>query len=177
MDQNDIKNLSTNDKVFLGAGILLFILSLFLPYYGYSVDYDGPDIPGAGDFGASDSTSAWHSWGTLALILLLLALIIGAIVIFSRSTLPEIPVSWNVVVLGLAVLGALIFIIRSFTYDSDSTSVPGVGEASYGLKWGAYVLMLLALVQAVFAYLRTKDAGDAMPWDNRGTAAPPPPAA
>jgi hypothetical protein len=177
MDQNDIKNLSTNDKVFLGAGILLFILSLFLPYYGYSVDYEGPDIPGAAGFGSSDSTSAWHSWGTFALILLLLTLIVGAAVIFARDSLPDSPVAWNVIVLGLAALGALIFIIRSFTYDSDSTKIPGVGEASYGLKWGAYVLMILAVVQAVFAFLRTKDAGDAMPWENRGTTTTAPPAA
>jgi hypothetical protein len=170
MDQNDIKNLSTNDKVFLGSGILLFILSLFLPYYGYS--YDGPDIPGVGSVGGSDSTSAWHSWGTFALILMLLALVIGAIIIFSRSTLPEIPVSWNIVVLALSAIGALIFIIRSFTYESGDA-----GGFSYGLKWGAYVLMVLALVQAVFSYLRTKDAGDAMPWDNRGSAAAPPPPA
>jgi hypothetical protein len=163
MDANDLKSLPRNDQVFLASGILLFILSLFLPYYGVTVD-------GAAGFGGgSDSTSAWHSWGTLALLILLAALIIGAIVIFSRGTLPEIGVSWNLIVLGLSALGALLFIIRSFTYESGD-----IGPVSYGLRWGAYVLMILAVVQAVFSYLRTRDAGEAMPWDNRGTAAPPP---
>jgi hypothetical protein len=72
---------------------------------------------------------------------------------------------------------ALIFIIRTFTYESDSADLPGGGKVSAGLEWGAYVLIILAIVQAVFAYLRTKDSGDSMPWDNRGTTAPPPPAA
>jgi hypothetical protein len=164
MDQNDIKNLSTNDKVFLGSGILVFIASFF-PYYGAS--YDGPDIAGIGS--TSTSTTAWHSYATLALLLLLASLILGAVVILSRSTLPEIAISWNVIVLGLAALGALLLIIRSFTLDSGD-----VAGFSYGLRWGAYILMILAVVQAVFAFLRTKDAGDAMPWDNRGSAAPPP---
>jgi len=41
--------------------------------------------------------------------------------------------------------------------------IPGVGKVSAGLDWGAYVLILLTIAQTVFAYLRTKDAGDAMP--------------
>ena len=167
MDQHDIKNLSTNDKVFLGAGILVFIASFF-PYWGVSVD-------GAGAFpGGSESTTAWHSYATLALLLLLASLLLGAVVIFSRTTLPDISISWNVIVLGLAALGALLLIIRSFTLESGDSA-----GFSYGLRWGAYVLMILALVQTVFAFLRTKDAGDAMPWEGRGSGAdtaPPPPA-
>jgi hypothetical protein len=164
MDSNDIKSLPRYDQGLLASGILLFILSLFLPYYGF--DVKGP----ASDFiGGGDSTSAWHSYGTFALILLLAATIIAAILIFSSSALPELPVGWNVVVLGLSALGTLLFIIRSFTYDSGD-----LGGVSYGLEWGAYVLMLLALAHTVFAFLRTRAAGDAMPWDSRGTAAPPP---
>jgi hypothetical protein len=164
----DVRQLPRNDQAVLGLGILIFIASFF-PFYGVSVK--------SGGFSGSSSVTSWHSYATVALLLLLLATILAAVQLFAGSNLPEIPVSWNLIVLGLSALGTLLYILRAFTLDSGNSS-----GFSYGLKWGAYVVMILALLQVVFAFLRTREAGDAMPWEHRGTAAgsgdapPPPPA-
>lgn len=160
MDQNDVKNLPRNDQLMLGAGILAFIASFF-PFYGISFH--------AGAFGsASSSVTAWHSYGTLGVLLVIAAVILAAILVFSRSTLPDISVSWNVILVGLAALGTLLIILRAFTYDT--ASAPG---ASVGLKWGAYVVMILCVVFTALAFMRLRSSGDSTPWQHSAT----PPAA
>lgn len=162
MDQDDIKNLPRNDQVILGAGVLAFIAS-FLPYYGASISILGQH--------ESTSTSAWHSWNVLALLLILVATVVAAAVVFGASSLPEMPVSPTFAVAGLTGVGTLILIIRSFTLDHGSAA--GV---SYGLRWGAYVLMIVCVVQTAFAFMKLRESGEAMPWE-QGGATPTPPAA
>ena len=166
MAEHDLRQMPRNDLGVLVAGVLAFIASFF-PYYGY-------DVKGAaGAFtGGSASTSAWHSYATLALLLILAATIVAAVQVFAGDTLPSTPVSWNFVVVALSGLGTLLLIIRSFTLDSGD-----IGPLSYGLRWGAYVLMIVCIVQTVFAVMRLRESGEAMPWHQ--SAAPPaaPPAA
>ena len=154
MESSDFRQLGRNDQGILAAGVLAFIASFF-PYYGASVS--------AGGFHGSASTSAWHSYATLALLLVIAATVVAAIQVFARESLPQANVSWNFIVLALSGLGTLLLIIRSFTLDHGS-----VGGFSYGLKWGAYVLMILCLVQTAFAFLRMRASGDAMPWAQGG---------
>ena len=163
MASPDLRELPRDDMGVLAAGALAFILSLFVPYYGASVS--------AGAFHGSASTSAWHSYSTLALLLVIVATVIVAVQVFAAASLPQIAVSWNMVALGLSALGTLLFIIRAFTLDHGS-----VGGFSYGLKWGAYVLMVILVAHTVFSYLRVRAAGEAMPWAHGG-ASPHPPAA
>src|SRR3954451_15019598 len=151
MTQPDFRTMPRNDQGVLAAGVLAFVASFF-PYYGASLNAAGVH--------ASSSTSAWHSYATLALILVLAATVVAAVQLFSPSSLPDAPVSWNFVVLALSALGTLLLVIRSFTLDHGDL---GLG-VSYGLRWGAYVLMILCVVQTVFAFLRMRAAGDAMPW-------------
>jgi hypothetical protein len=160
MDQNDIKNLPRNDQAVLGLGILAFIASFF-PFYGVTVNIAG--------FKGSSSISTWHSYAVLGILLILAATILAAVQVFAASSLPSMPVSVNFLVAGLSALGTLLIIIRGFTYDTASG--PG---GSVGLKWGAYVVMILCLAQVVFAFLRLRASGDAMPWQNRAAAPPPP---
>jgi len=162
MAQPDFRTMPRNDQGVLAAGALAFIASFF-PYYGASVN--------AGGFHGSSSTSAWHSYATLALILVLAATVVAAVQLFSPSSLPQTSMSWNFVVLALSGVGTVLLIIRSFTLDHGD-----IGGLSYGLKWGAYVLMILCVVQTVFAFLRMRESGEAMPWAHGG-AAPNPPAA
>jgi len=131
--------------------------------YGASVN--------AGGFHGSSSTSAWHSYATLALLLVIAATVVAAVQMFSPTSLPQTSTSWNFVVLALSGVGTVLLIIRSFTLDHGD-----IGGLSYGLRWGAYVLMILCVVQTAFAFLRMRAAGDAMPW-TQGGAAPSPPAA
>jgi hypothetical protein len=162
MESSDFRQLARNDQGVLAAGVLAFIASFF-PYYGASVS--------AGGFHGSTSTSAWHSYATLAILLVMAATVVAAVQVFARDSLPQIGMSWNFIVLALSAVGTLLLIIRSFTLDHGD-----IGGFSYGLKWGAYVLMILCLVQTVFAFLRMRTAGEAMPWAHGG-AAPHPPAA
>lgn len=154
MESSDFRQLGRNDQGILAAGVLAFIASFF-PYYGASVS--------AGGFHGSASTSAWHSYATLALLLVIAATVVAAVQVFARESLPQANVSWNFIVLALSALGTLLLVIRSFTLDHGS-----VGGFSYGLKWGAYVLMILCLVQTAFAFLRMRASGDAMPWAQGG---------
>jgi hypothetical protein len=158
MPAPDLRQLPRNDQLLLGAGVLAFIASFF-PFYGISFD--------AGAFGSgSSSVTAWHSYGTLGVLLVIAAVILAAILVFSRTTLPDVPVSWNVILVGLAALGTLLIILRGFTYNT--ASAPG---ASIGLKWGAYVVMILCLAFTALAVMRLRSSGDSMPWQQ--TTAPP----
>jgi Family of unknown function (DUF5336) len=162
MAQPDFRTLPRNDQGVLAAGVLAFIASFF-PYYGATVN-------AAGIHGSS-STSAWHSYATLALILVLAATVLAAVQVFSPGSLPQASMSWNFVVLALSAAGTVLLIIRSFTLDHGD-----IGGLSYGLRWGAYLLMILCVVQTAFAFLRMRAAGDAMPWAHGGAAPNPPPA-
>ena len=154
----DVRSLPRWDQGLLGAGVLVFIFSFF-PYYGASYRGD------------STSVTAWHGWAFVALLFLLAAVIIAAVQIFSTSSMPEMPISYNVVVTALAAIGFVILVIRSFTLDSGNFL--GV---DYGLRWGAWLLMIAALAEVAFAYLRFRESGEALPWQNRsGGATPPPP--
>lgn len=155
----DLKSLDRNTQVVLGAGLLAFIASFF-PYYGASGSFAGVH--------ASTSTTAWHSWNVLALLLIIAATLIVAAQAFSAQPLPSTAVSLNFVAAAATGLGTIILIIRSFTLDHGH-----VGPVDYGLRWGAYVLMVICVVQALYAFMRLRESGEAMPWENRGAAAPP----
>jgi hypothetical protein len=162
----DFKSMPRNDQILLGSGLLVFIVSLFFPYYGGKLK--GEAAAAAHQFGSqtSSSTNAWHGLAAFGLILLLLALIVSAAQTFAKASLPEIPVSYNVVASGLALLGALFVIIKSFDLPSG-----GGSDFSYGLRWGGWLLLILVIVQAVFTVLRFRESGDALPWQQ--SAAPP----
>lgn len=162
-----MRQLPRNDQLFLGAGVLVFIAS-FLPWYGVSYNLSFAGVKSSG----SASINAWHSYATLGLLLILAATIIAAVMVLSANTLPELGVSWNVVVMGLSVAGALLVVIRSL--NLPSASGPG---ASVGLRWGGWVLLIACVAHAVLAVMRMRASGETMPWVHHGGAAPQPPAA
>jgi len=150
MAQSDVRELPRIDQAFLGLGVLILIAS-FLPYYGASYG------------GVSDSATAWHGWAALALIFMLIATGLVAVQLMTDATLPALKVSWNVVVVGLDALGALILVIRTLTLDSGN-----VAGFSYGVRWGGWLLILVAIAQVVVAGLRFRASGEAMPWTAAG---------
>jgi len=162
MDQNDIANMPRNDQAVLGLGVLVFIASFF-PYYGASGSFLGQH--------ASSSTTAWHSYATLALLLLIASTAVAAVKVFGGANLPDLPVGWNMIVLGLSALGTVLLIIRSFTLDSGH-----IAGFEYGLRWGAYVLMVLAVLHTFVAYMSTRASGEAMPWASSSSDSTAPPA-
>jgi hypothetical protein len=144
----DVKQIKRNDQVILGAGILFLLLSFFAPFYGYT----GPSVGGFDGF----SVTAWHSYGFLGVLLIIIAVAIVAARVFGNASLPALPVGPNVLVAGLATLGFLLLLLRGVTYPSAH---------DFGFKWGAWVLFILAIAVIVGAFLNFKESGEKIAWD------------
>lgn len=143
----DLTKVSRNDKGLIGAGIVVFIAS-FLPYWGVS----------AGPF--TSSTNAWTGYATFGLLLLFIAAGIAAARVFGGASLPKLPLGANLIVAGLAAIGTLLVILRGFTYPHAHFE-----GASWGVKWGGYVLMIVAIVETVFAVMNFRSSGEKLAWD------------
>ena len=122
----DVKQIKRNDQVILGAGILFLLLSFFAPFYGYT----GPTIRGFGGL----SVTAWHSYGFLGVLLIIIAVGIVAARVFGNASLPTLPVGPNLLVAGLATLGSCCFFsagsrIRAAGL-SASNGAPGCSSSS-----------------------------------------------
>jgi uncharacterized protein DUF5336 len=163
---DNFKSLNRNDQIVLGTGVLAFIFSFF-PYWGGSAS--------GGGISASSSVTAWHSYSTIALLLILIGTALTAVVLFSKDSLPSMAVGPRWIAAGLCTLGAVLYLIRLFTLPSDSTDF-GAGKISYGVKWGGYLLLIIILVNAVFAVLNALSSEESKPWEQGGgTTAPPAP--
>lgn len=154
-----MSSLNRDDQIFLGAGLLAFIFT-FIAFAHISI----------GGLG-SDTVSAWHGIGTVASLLLLAALVVGAVVALAPSSVPRVAIGPRVIATGLAALAFLFFIIRWITLPSGDVLGHHYG---YNLYWGGYILLILNLVMIACGYRAAQAAGEAMPWENRSGAAPPP---
>jgi hypothetical protein len=148
----DLKQIKRNDQGILGAGILFLLLSFFVPFYGLS---------GPGGFGGTSyNWTAWHSYGFLGVLLIIIAVGIVAARVFGNASLPSLPVGPNLLVVVLSGLGTLLLLLRGLTYKTAS-----LGGYSVGLKWGAYVIFILAIAVVVFAFMNFRSSGEKMAWD------------
>ena len=181
----DLKSLPPFDLAVLGTGLLAFIVSFF-PYYGVSVSGSAGGI-NVDSFGASTSVSAWHSYSTLALLLILAGTIVAALAIFMRGSMPDLPIGMRWIAAGLCSLGALLYLIRLFTLPHHHVQITTGISASEGVKWGGYLLLIIVLANAAAAVISALSSDEQVPWQQMGTmgggttAAPPmgspPPAA
>lgn len=160
MAQTNVRELPRNDQLFLGLGVLVLLTS-FLPWYGYDLSVSA----GGRTLSTSWSETAWTGLVAFGLTLMLVATVLVLVQLVTTATLPEIGVSWNVVVLGLDALGALFVVIKSFTVSHGS-----VLGASYGLRWGGWILVVVAIAQVVVGALRFRESGEPMPWAASGSA-------
>jgi hypothetical protein len=159
-----LSGLARNDQIFLGAGVLTFIFSF--------IDFAHIKVSGITVSGSGASISAWHGIGTLAALLILVAVVVAALVALSPATLEQLPVSGRLVAVGAATLGLLFFIIRWLTLPSANF---GSFHAGYHLAWGGYVTLVLNVVMIAVGFIALREAGESMPWEKRGGATPPPP--
>jgi hypothetical protein len=151
----DPKTVKPNDWGVLGGAAAIFIVSLIPSYISY--DLGGVSFPGV-----PTGVNAWQSYATLGLLFLFAAGVIVALRVFAVTTLPEIGVGWAMITVVLAGLGALLVILRAFTYSG------GLGSVSVG--WSGYLLMLLAIATTVFAALNFRESGESTPWADRGAS-------
>ena len=159
METSDVRQLPRDERGVIGAGAAALVFS-FLPYYGAKY--------GVGAFHGSATVNAWHGTALLGMLLVVAAAAIAALQAFSPATLPKTSVSANFVVAALSVVGAVLVVIRSFTLPSGNAF--GI---SYGIRWGAYLLILACIAQAVFAVLRFRGSGEALPWQHDAPPVPP----
>lgn len=135
----DLSKLSQNQKIALGGGVLA-IVSLFLPWYGFSFGGIGANI------GAFDS--GFFAWGGLFLA------IAGAVILTLKALeISDVKVANLVaeqIALLLGGLGAVFVILRWLT----ETSL---------VKYGLFVGLVSAAAVAYGAFGSMKDAGLEMP--------------
>lgn len=135
---NDFASLGTNQKASLISGGLALILSFFTSYISVSIA------------GFSTGVSAWHSYGTLGILLVIVATAIVAVQAFSAGSLPD-GVPWNLAAFGAAALGAILLVLRAVTV---SPGHPG---------WSGYLLFIAAISLGYFTFQAFKASGEKMP--------------
>jgi hypothetical protein len=167
----DLSSIGRNDQIFLGAGLLTFIFS-FIDFAKVHVKVSG--VPGFSDSAVGGSISAWHGIGTLAGLLVLVAIVVAAVGVFAPQALQSFPVSWRVAAGGLVALALIFFLIRWVSLPSYNSF--GV-KAGFHLAWGGYVTLILNIVAIVYAYLGIRGAGEALPWGSNAGIPPAEPAA
>lgn len=161
----DFKSLGKYEQGALVAGGVSLIVSFFTAYVKASFD-------GGKDLGISVSSgiSAWHSYATLGILLVIAATAVVAVKAFAKDVLPD-GVPWNLVALAAAGLGTLLLILRAFTVGG------GGGGVSVGPGWSGYLLFLTTIALTVFTFLSFRESGEKLPeMPKKGDTPPAPPA-
>lgn len=158
----DLTKLSNGDKVLAGSGLALFIFS-FLPWFG---------VKGYGGGG-----NAWDVGFFTGILPVLIGLLLLGYVVVTKLLdgveLPDLPVPYPLVVLGLAALAALLVVVRLVIgYDV------GFG-IKLDRKYGLILSTLAALGLAGGAFLKFQEDGGEFPTksggDSQGGSQPPTP--
>lgn len=156
----DFKSLGKYEQGALVAGALSIIVSFFSAYI--RVSFDGGDaMPG---LDTSAGTSAWTSYATLGVLLVVVATTIVALKAFSKESLPP-GVPWSLAALAAAGLGTLLIILRAFTVGGDG---PGF---NVGPGWSAWLLFLTTIALTAFTALSFRESGEKLPDLGKGKPA------
>ena len=151
----DFKSLGKFEQGALIAGGLSIILSFFGAY----VRVSGGGV-------SQNVSSAWDSYGTLGILLVIAATVIIAIKAFASENLPD-GVPWSLVALATAGLGTLLLILRAFTYSDGGFSGVDVGPG-----WSGWALFITTIALTAFTFLLFKESGEKMPDLNKKDTPP-----
>jgi hypothetical protein len=108
--------------------------------------------------------TAWHSYSTLALLLVLFGTLAAAVAMFARESIPSLPVDARWGAAGLCVLGAFLYVIRLFTLPSRRANLGAGISVSAGVRWGGYLLLIIVLVNAAAAVMSALTSDAPVPW-------------
>jgi hypothetical protein len=140
----DLNKLSTADKV-IGASAILFLLALFMPWYGL----------------AGGSNNGWDYFLTGILPLLIAAAMVAVIAIqrFTTTELPRPPILWSQIHL-IAGAAIVVLLLLRVLITSD---VEVLGE-SFDLdrKYGLWIALIAAIGLGVGGYLKNQESEDAV---------------
>jgi hypothetical protein len=120
----------TTGYVIAGLGGVAVLMSLFLPWYGVSVDIAGVSL--------SETGSGWEVLGFIDMLLLLIS--IGAIAIVAARAAGLLPddVPAPVLLLALGALAVLLVLYRIFDIPTDG---PVPAEVDLSRKLGIFVAL------------------------------------
>lgn len=156
----DFKSLGKNEQGALIAGVVALVVSFFTAYI--KVSYGGKSVPG---LSLSAGLSAWHSYATLGILLVIVSAVVVAIKAFAKDSLPD-GVPWSLVALGTAGLGLILLILRPLTIGG------GGGGVSVGPGWSAYILWIAAAALTYFTFALFKASGEKIPEINKKDTPP-----
>lgn len=125
----DFDKLTNGDKI-IGGSFIVFFISLFLPWFSVDVEF----------FDAS--ANGWDVgfiWGVFPFLLGAVMVAQIAIERFTETDLPEIPVTWGQVHLGIGGLCAVLLILKLLIGEGDPWS------RSFGLFLAAIAAIGLAV--------------------------------
>jgi hypothetical protein len=156
----DTSRLTPGD-ISAGVGGVVLLISLWLPWYGVSVDVRG--------FSASTDASGWEVFSTIDIILFLVA--VAAIALVATKAAGQLPpdVPVPLVLLALGSLALLLILYRLIDTPAPS-DLPD--EIDVSRKLGLFIGLIGAAGVAYGGWRANMEAPDAQP-----AAAPPPPAA
>ena len=171
----DFKTVGKNDQVALVAGAVAVLLTFFPWYAKLSVKAEGVGILSGG---GSESYNAWHGWATIGSLLIAAAFAIVVLRVVVGNVLPD-GAPWHLITAALAALGTLLLLIYPFTAVGPSipSGVPDSVDISKLPGWSGWLLLITAIVFAVFAALNFKESGEKIPEINKKDTPPAPPAA
>jgi hypothetical protein len=126
----DTSRLTTGELI-AGVGGLVLLLSLFLPWYGVSVDIAGVSL--------SESGNGWEVLGFIDILLLLIA--VAAIAIMTARAARALPedVPAPVLLLALGTLALLLVLYRIIDIPADGEVPP---EVDLSRELGIFVALL-----------------------------------
>ncbi len=135
----DLDRLKNEEKVAIGAGIVLFI-SLFLKWYG--VDFGGTTNSGITIPGFSASVSGWTAFSYTDLwIFLLFALTVGAFALRATNNEDRSPLPLSGIAAGLSIWVAVLVVYRVI--------INKPGPSGIDTKLGAWIGLIASIVLAV----------------------------
>jgi hypothetical protein len=160
----DISKLTTGERVIAASG-LLFLIAMFLPWWG--LDF--------GEFGSA-SNNGWDYFltGWLPLLIIIVMIVQIGLEKFSTTDVPTLPLPWSQVHLIAGAVVAVLVLLRV---------VIGADEGAGGLTvdldrmWGLWVALLAAIGVGVGGYLKSQEPQSATPPEPfaGGPGVPPPP--
>ncbi len=159
----DTSRLTTGDIV-AGVGGVVLLISLFLPWYGVSVDVAG--------FSASESGSGWEALGFIDILLFLIAVVAIAVVAARAAGVLPAEVPASEVLLAAGALAVLLVLFRIIDIPVDGDLPDGVDLSR---KVGVFIALIGAAAVAYGGW-RTNTESPAVGPARPADPTPPPPA-
>jgi len=148
----DFSELTLGEKI-VGGGAIVLLISLFLPWYGFS-----SSSMMVGSVSANISLMS-GSGGIAFLVLAACVVAVGVIVLrmlnifdISDQGVPE-----ATVVLGAAGIGAVLVIWKFLSMPSGGFSYGDAGSAGYGRAYGAYIAIVATVALVAGAVMKFQE--------------------